>query len=118
MTDKKHDEKAKEAEDRKVQADVDVELEKADREKGTKPDQSLPEHGKPDNALPGDQPKPDHELPGGRPARPDNALPGDQPGIDNTLPTPPVAQVCPTCGQRLPVADDKRTIAEQLGGKP
>lgn len=109
----------KDKDDKKVQADVDVELEKADKAKGDrpKPDHELPEAPVgPDNELPGEQPKPDQSLPGGMPERPDQGLPDDQPGIDNTLPTPPVAQVCPTCGQRIPLRDETRPIAEQLGG--
>lgn len=49
---------------------------------------------RPDNTLPGQQPRPEHPIapggPGNKPSqggeRPDNTLPGAQPGVDNSLP--------------------------------
>jgi hypothetical protein len=46
---------------------------------------------KPDNTLPGDIPRPENPIfyplpPGAPPPQVDNTLPGSQPGVDNTLP--------------------------------
>lgn len=55
---------------------------------------------RPDNTLPGQQPRPDQGLPGGQGGRPDNTLPGDLPIPSHPifLPLPPGAPVDPSYG--------------------